>query len=107
MSIVFKLGSFPNSQNRPRSPVRESEMIEVSLPVGGTEVLILSENAARIRAIIKVSGANPVKFDYVAGPSDGFTVNPGGSLTIENGNDDVFGTPIGGPSAVEIDDRVG
>lgn len=107
MSIVKKLGSFPNSQNRPRSPVRESAMIEVSLPVAGTEYSVLAANANRVRAIIKVVGPNPVKFDYTSGPSDGFTINPGGALTVENGNDEVFGTPQGGASAVEIDDRLG
>ena len=105
MSIIRLLGSFPNSQIKPRSPVREAEMLEIAL--AGGEEQILSADDTRVKAIIKVSGANPVKIDYTSGPSDGFTVNPGGALTVEGGGDDVFATPIGGASSLEIDDRRG
>ena len=102
MSIIRLLGSFPNSQIKPRSPVREAEMLEIALAGGEEQIL-----SADVKAIIKVSGANPVKIDYTSGPSDGFTVNPGGALTVEGGGDDVFATPIGGASSLEIDDRRG
>lgn len=104
--IVQKLGSFPNSQIKPRSPVRDANMIEFAL-VAATETQILSQNSQRVKAIIKNSGGVPVEIDYTSGPSDAFTLQPGAALTIEGGGDDVFATAIGGAGALEIDDRVG
>lgn len=107
MAIIVKLGSFPNSQIKPRSAVRDADMINISLPVPGTEVQILTQNSARVKAIIKNSGAFPINIDYTSGPGAFFQIPPGGALTVEGGGDDVFATPIGGASSVEIDDRLG
>lgn len=105
--IIRDLGSFPNSQIKPRSPVTSAGMNEITLAAAGVEIQILSADPNRVKAIIKNSGASAVKIDYTAGPSDGFTINPGGALTVEGGGDDVFATPIGGAGALEIDDRLG
>lgn len=107
MAIVVKLGSFPNSQIKPRSAVRDATVIDISLPIAGTEVQILTANSARVKAIIKNSGSFPINIDYQSGPSDGFTIEPGSALTVEGGGDDVFATPLGGASSVQIDDRLG
>ena len=106
MGIVFKLGSFPNSQIKPRSPVRQSEMKNVAL-LADTETQILTAENSRVKAIIKNSGEVPVELDYIAGLGNVFTLPPGGSLTIDGGGDDVFAEAIGGAGALEIDDRFG
>lgn len=109
MSIVRLLGSFPNSQIKPRSPVRESEMINLNLPLAGGEQQILAADIDRIKAIIKnkESSAGDAFVDYTNGPSDGFTLKPGAALTIDGGGDNVFVTPVGGNVDLEIDNRVG
>jgi len=104
--IVVKLGSFPNSQIKPRSAVRDATMIDVAL-VDGVEKQILSQNSQRVKAIIKNSGAVPVNIDYTAGASGSFTIPVGGALTVEGGGDDVFATAVGGAGALQIDDRLG
>lgn len=105
--IGDKLGSFPNSQIKPRSPVRESEMINTTITVGDGETMILAEDTNRIKAIIKNTGPGDAFVDYESGPSDGFTLSPGSAITVEGGGDDVFATAIGGDISLEIDNRVG
>lgn len=106
MGIIVKLGSFPNSQIKPRSAVRTATMIDVAL-MAAVETQILTANNSRVKAIIKNSGLVPVDIDYQSGVSDAFTINPGASLTIEGGGDDVFATAVGGAGALQIDDRLG
>lgn len=106
MAIEDKLGSFPNSQIRPRSAVKKSTMIDIAL-VADTETQILSENKQRVKAIIKNNGTVPVDIDYTSGPSDSFRLLPTTALVVEGTDDDVFATAIGGAGSLEIDERLG
>ena len=104
--IIVKLGSFPNSQIRPRSAVRESVIINFAL-VMAVETPILVQNSQRIKAIIKNQGPNSVNIEYASGITPVFTLASGAALTVEGGGDNVFATAIGGPSELQIDDRLG
>lgn len=110
MSIVRLLGSFPNSQIKPRSPVRESATIVLAVAASPGNTQVLLQDANRIKALIKNSGSFPIEYAYSVadlGLDQDFTLNPGASITVDGGGNDVFMQAIGGVGEVEIDDRVG
>jgi hypothetical protein len=106
--IIQKLGSFPNSQIKPRSAVRDADVVRVPVTSAG-EVQILSANPVRVKAIVKNEGPFPLQYDYNPGQaaSEGFLVPVGGAINIEGGGDDVYAIGIGGDTVVSIDDRLG
>lgn len=106
--IGDKLGSFPNSQIKPRSPVRESETIDVPL-AADTKIVVLPEDENRILAIIKnkANSAAEVEISYASGAVDAFTLLPGSATQVDGGGDDVYAEAIGGTATLEIDNRVG
>lgn len=110
MSIVQKLGSFPNSQIKPRSPVRESDTIVLAVAASPGFTQVLAADPARVSALIKNSGSFPIEYAYNSADlsiNQDFTLAPGDAITVDGGGDDVFMQAIGGVGEVEIDNRLG
>lgn len=105
MSIVNILGSFPNSQIKPRPSSQEAAVNVVNL-ADGVETPILTPNPNRTQAFIKVRSGT-VLVDYEAGPQDGVILETDSSLDISVTADTVYATAQGGAAVVEIDDREG
>lgn len=109
MAIVRKLGSFPNSQIKPTSAVREADstIVQVLASPGETQVLVANEN--RIKAILINNGPLPFRYDYQPGNvlNEGALIPVGGAIEIEGGFDSVWATGIGGATSIAIDDRLG
>lgn len=109
MSIVRLLGSFPNSQIKPTSAVRETDVTEIAVPQDPAEIQILTANEDRISATFINSGDFPLKYDTVAGQasSEGIQIAPGRTFTVEGPDVEVWATGIGGATTVGLQDERG
>lgn len=109
MVIIRKLGSFPNSQIKPTSAVREADSIIVAVLASPAESQVLTANENRIKAILINNGPFPFRYDYQPGNvlAEGALIPVGGAIEIEGGFSDVWATGIGGATSIAIDDRLG
>lgn len=112
MSIVRLLGSFPNSQIKPRSPVRENDTDSITVPASPSFTTILTMGTDLVKAIVINEGPNPI--EYVYNSSSNFatapiTLNVGDSMVFEDGDggSTVIARGIGGSSEIVVDERTG
>lgn len=109
MAIVRLLGSFPNSQIKPTSAVRDTEVTEIAVAASPAETQILVANEDRITATFINSGTFPLKYDTAAGQADteGILITPGRTFTVEGPDVEVWATGVGGATVVGLQDERG
>lgn len=109
MSIVRVLGSFPNSQIKPTSAVRDTEVTEIAVAASPAETKVLNANDDRIRATFLNAGSFPIRYDTNSGEavSEGIQIAPGRTFTVEGADVEVWATSIGGAGILQLQDELG
>lgn len=109
MSIVRLLGSFPNSQIKPTSAVRETDVDVVPVGASPVETKILDANEDRISITFKNEGTFPLKYDTEPGnvASEGILIQPQRTFTVEGPDVEVWASGIGGATEVSFQDERG
>lgn len=109
MSIVRVLGSFPNSQIKPTSAVRDTEVTEIPIAASPAETKALNANDERIRATFINAGTTNLRYDTNPGEAatEGILIQPGRTFSVEGADVEVWITSVGGPGLVQLQDELG
>lgn len=109
MSIIRLLGSFPNSQIKPTSAVRDTDITTLAVAASPGETKVLVANEDRITATFKNAGAFNIKYDTQAGQAlaEGMTIEPGRTFSVEGADVEVWATSVGGAGSLELQDERG
>jgi len=109
MSIVRLLGSFPNSQIKPTSAVRETDVTQIPIAAAPAETKILNADEDRITATFINSGVTNLRYDTAPGnvATDGILIVPGQTFTVEGADVEVWALSVGGPGSVGLQDEKG
>lgn len=98
MPIVSLLGSFPNSQVRPR-PVTQNETIENPTIPAGTDGVIVPANPNRTSLTMLNEGPGNLRWmgsdEGTPNANDGFLLLSGAAIQIET-QEEILGFAIGG-----------
>jgi len=108
MAINFFVGSFPNSQVKPRSPVTLADTDVITLTT--TIVQILTANSARVKTIIKNEGPDEMEYAYNMadfGTNTAFVIEADGAITVEGSAINVWAKAVNTTCDISIDDRLG
>lgn len=109
MSIVRVLGSFPNSQIKPTSAVRDTNVTELAVAASPSETKVLVADEDRIRATFINAGTVPIKYDTNSAEavSEGIEIAVGRTFSVEGADVEVWATGIGGTGLLQLQDEKG
>lgn len=109
MAIIAFLGSFPNSQVRPRKVTASQAARNLAVAASPATTLIVPANPNRTALTIKNNGANAIRYGYSLAELNGgggFILGVDSGIDIEEPGD-VFASADGGVSSVSVDEGVG
>ena len=109
MAIIAFLGSFPNSQVRPRKATATQMTNTVAVPLAPATAIVVAANPDRTALTIKNSGSTVIRYGYSVAeinPGTGFILPPGASIDIEEPGD-VYATADVGAGSLSYDEGVG